>query len=393
MNNERRFELSLKNVPESFHPKDTTRYLKDVRITEKNHLWYHVHYNQDISEKKAKKHEEHKSFEIGKNKRRVNVTSLQNVAKKAALRERRLEKLLQLTEATHYLWTYQFQNQTTILHGLGGGHVSENSLTIHPVYGVPYLPASSVKGVVRRWYIDALLEGREQNLNREEDVKAILGRTLFGTIESQGLLQFYDILLYHGLAITEDILTPHFSDYYTKGMAPADTGNPIPNTFYGVQVKTAKLMLMVNKRKLNAFLGEMELNVENLKDLVSKWVGSAFHELGIGGKTASGYGRFSISTESADNETQISGQAEVKLANMSPDERLLYRMEHLSGSVRDLEDSKKEIYNEVIATKNVQAASQLQNYWMRHNEWIDKKPSKKQLKKCEEIQKLLEVKE
>jgi CRISPR-associated protein Cmr6 len=48
-----------------------------------------------------------------------------------------------------------------IVHGLGGTHVRENSLTIHPVYGFPYIPGSSLKGVVRRWFIEAFLGGKE----------------------------------------------------------------------------------------------------------------------------------------------------------------------------------------------------------------------------------------
>jgi CRISPR-associated protein Cmr6 len=37
--------------------------------------------------------------------------------------------------------------------GLGGESVYETSITLHHIYGIPYIPASSVKGVVRSWII------------------------------------------------------------------------------------------------------------------------------------------------------------------------------------------------------------------------------------------------
>ena len=37
--------------------------------------------------------------------------------------------------------------------GLGGESVYETSITLHHIYGIPYIPASSIKGVVRSWII------------------------------------------------------------------------------------------------------------------------------------------------------------------------------------------------------------------------------------------------
>ena len=35
--------------------------------------------------------------------------------------------------------------------GLGGAHVLETGLTLHPLYGFPFLPASGVKGLARSY--------------------------------------------------------------------------------------------------------------------------------------------------------------------------------------------------------------------------------------------------
>lgn len=42
--------------------------------------------------------------------------------------------------------------------GLGGEHIQETSMTLHHVYGIPYIPGSAVKGMVRHYFISQILE-------------------------------------------------------------------------------------------------------------------------------------------------------------------------------------------------------------------------------------------
>lgn len=389
--------LKIDQLPASFHPKDTAELFRQTaKQSVKDHLWYTIHYNQSVT-----KGDKGGKFKLGKDKYNISDVAVKKASKTAAEKEARLKKMLQQTEAYNHLWIFKLKATQWVLPGFGGAHVSENSLSIHPVYGVPYLPSSSVKGVVRRWYIDALLDGKEEHLNGKQDRKAALGRGLFGTVEQQGLLQFYDILLHDGLAIEKDILTPHFSEYYSEGKAPQDTDKPVPNTFYAVKVGFIWLMITANRRKLNELLHEFHLTAESMKELVSIWVNRAFEELGIGGKTSSGYGRFSdiVDEYASPSQTPVPNKlqnvvedtAQDVLAHLTPEEQLIDRLEHLTGSERDLEESKKTIYKEVIATRNRQAAALLKQYWEEHRDWSFKKPdNNKQSAKCVEIQKLLD---
>ena len=57
--------------------------------------------------------------------------------------------------------------------GLGGAAVYETAMTLHHVYGIPYLPGSAVKGVTRsravavEWMVQAM---REQGIGAKTSV-------------------------------------------------------------------------------------------------------------------------------------------------------------------------------------------------------------------------------
>ncbi len=56
----------------------------------------------------------------------------------------------------------------------------------------------------------------------------------------------------------------------------------------------------------------------------------------------------------------------------------------------DQEKSKNELFKQVIATENVEAAKALKAYWMQTNLWVEKKkPKKKQELKVAQIKELL----
>ena len=42
--------------------------------------------------------------------------------------------------------------------GLGNEHIKETNMTLHHVYGIPYIPGSAIKGMVRHYFISEVLE-------------------------------------------------------------------------------------------------------------------------------------------------------------------------------------------------------------------------------------------
>ena len=162
--------------------------------------------------------------------------------------------------------------------GLGGHSVYETSMTLHHIYGVPYIPASSIKGVVRSWIILNEYENESSALNNDTFVK------WFGSQSSAGKLVFFDAFPNEKPRIEPDIMNVHYPDYYQGRKPPTDTQSPIPVSF-----------LTVTKSPFNFFVGSSELNInsDKLKDKTIKdWLKDALTNHGIGAKTAVGYGYF-----------------------------------------------------------------------------------------------------
>lgn len=397
------------------HPRDTQELFRQYSSID--NLWYKLHYNQqadrEAKEKEIEKHEVKKNGDPDAVRYlfRKNLNALKKLEEITALgrtvAKQRLQALADLPEQVRIL---QATPAAGIIHGLGGAHVRENSLTIHPVYGFPYIPGSSLKGAVRRWFIEAFLGGKESHWDEKTEQwgqAAILGRLVFGTQAAAGTAQFFDILLTEGLQVKPDILTPHFSDYYAgkETQAPEDTLNPVPNQFYTIEVRTADIVFTLRDTPAAE---AMNLSADDLGGLLADWVRTALQELGLGGKTSSGYGRFmdiqDVTLEQflpvkekrrqeKRKEQQRREQAEElrRLSAMTPSERLIHDIRSLSSSDEDIQRSKGDIVNRVLEEQNKDAAQYLKTYWESTGNWIIKEALKKQDKQAVKVQKIRQL--
>lgn len=381
------------------HPIDTKEAYKPGDKEKIEHLWYHLNYNQmeEVKEFDKKLNKEVTTF---KSKKLVPIPisqKLKQLGKK--IEEQRKQGLFDLFSFSE-IRVLKGKMLSKLVHGLGTAHVRETSLTLHPVYGIPYIPSSSVKGVVRHWYIHAYCDGDEKKLDD-------WGKNIFGTQEQEGIIQFYDILLYEDLTFVKDIIAVHYKDYYRGKGAATDDQNANPLFYWTIHVKEANVYFTLAKQ----LQGMPPAN--EVIDLVAKWTACALTEFGIGSKTSLSYGLFSEVTDATKEflkekeeyekqkkmlrKQQIEKQRleeerkrkVAKLASMNPEERLVYEIEQLTGSPADLEKSKTELYHQVVNQQNRQAAEKLKAYWEKMNQWKVKK-GKKQHQKVEAIKKLLE---
>ncbi|WP_006786730.1 type III-B CRISPR module RAMP protein Cmr6 [Thiorhodospira sibirica] len=173
-----------------------------------------------------------------------------------------------------------------LLIGLTGGGMLETGCAIHHVYGMPYIPGSSIKGVVR-----AQVCGSPFAVQHPEVVAELFGTEADptpGTSDSQGLsglVTFHDAWWVPDSAerpLVEEIVTTHHPDYYgSEGQknCATDFDSPIPNAQIGVQGR---------------FLFVLEGPPERFGwlDLAEKMLITALSERGIGAKTRTGYGLF-----------------------------------------------------------------------------------------------------
>ncbi|AEB12636.1 type III-B CRISPR module RAMP protein Cmr6 [Marinithermus hydrothermalis] len=171
--------------------------------------------------------------------------------------------------------------------GLGGEGVLETSLTLHRTYGVPYIPGSALKGLASR-YAHLYLEGEAWRRNLKEFKRGAAQKALFGDLEEQGALVFFDALPLPGTyALHPDVMTPHHAEYYGGGGAPpADWDSPVPVPFLSV---TGTFLL--------ALAPVPGLSPEVARPwLEAAWriLAWALKEEGVGAKTAAGYGRMEL---------------------------------------------------------------------------------------------------
>lgn len=171
--------------------------------------------------------------------------------------------------------------------GLGGEGVLETTLTLHRVYGVPYIPGSALKGLASR-YAHLYLEGEAWRRDLANFARGEAQAGLFGTTEEGGAVVFFDALPIPGAwRLHPDILNPHHREYYGTGEEPpADWDSPVPVSFLSV---TGKFLLALAPAP-----GVASGEARPWLEAAWKILGWALAEEGVGAKTSSGYGRMEL---------------------------------------------------------------------------------------------------
>ncbi len=188
--------------------------------------------------------------------------------------------------------------------GLGNESIYETSMTLHHVYGIPYIPGSAVKGVVRSYIITELFgknDKGEMDLEKAE-IRALKTKwfcDIFGCPEDsfykksmKGKIIFFDSLPSSQPKIKIDVMNPHYAPYYSDSSGntpPADYHNPNPIPFLTVEDTEFEFIIGV-KEIDNIPIQEGKFLGKTLLSVVFEWMGKALSEHGIGAKTAVGYG-------------------------------------------------------------------------------------------------------
>lgn len=210
-----------------------------------------------------------------------------------------VRKLLNIqTEASNErLITINFYPDWRLIVGLGNESVYETSITLHHIYGIPYIPGQAVKGVVRSWVILEYFGGSEAEALKDCAFRFVFGNQAVDKYPAQaGKVMFFDALPLKGPRIEVDIMNPHYQPYYSEGQPPGDNHNPIPIPFLTVVDTPFQFLLGLKEgdsQKQIQFKGELFKPLE----LVEKWLKEALELNGIGAKTAVGYGYMTIHEE------------------------------------------------------------------------------------------------
>lgn len=164
-------------------------------------------------------------------------------------------------------------------------------IALHRVGGFPYLPGTGVKGMARA-YAELVARGTD------DDVGRVFGRRLPpGEREgaAAGTVVFHDAWPIEWPALVVDITNSHHPEYYktSGGEPPGDWDSPKPVYFLAVAAG-AKFEFAVSPR-------DSSVSVRDL-DLAAEWLRGALAHLGVGAKTAAGYGWMQV--ENAPQQTR-----------------------------------------------------------------------------------------
>lgn len=404
-----------------YHPRDTVEVFRQIekKIEEKSkekneegfeNIWYEVHYFQVIRHIKDEKDKNN----ICKNLKsslslRVALKSLKDVV------NLRVHALLSSAPSDRVCIASMHLNGR-LVHGLGGAHCRETALTLHPLYGVPYIPASSLKGLVRHWLT-------------AQFGKADWIRVMLGDENCEGCVRFYDALPDPATEweLRPDVLTVHFPDYYAGQKAATDDQEPKPVEFWTVATaaeknsgddpaKPARMLFMLSAAGPGRDGRDwLEVACIALSRALTEW--------GIGSKTSSGYGRFDDwRDETAEWVERFKQETERRRAEaerrrreeeqrrleeerqrleeerrrrfetMPLEDRLCEEIAGLGKGGQDIERSKKlfkDFINQLPGDAQKKVAAALKAYWQSVGEWEGSKLSSKQREKVQQIRRIL----
>lgn len=159
------------------------------------------------------------------------------------------------------------ENIDPLITGMGLSHPLENGLLWHHNLGAPYIPGSSFKGVLRHWLTVWNQVGGEtvEQVFGKEAPKHQVGGTLF-----------FDVLPIQPVKLQAEIMTPHFTD------TPDERSEPVPIPFLTVAPKQRFLFSIAPRKGADQWE----------KEKLQTWIMEALSTIGVGAKTAVGYGIF-----------------------------------------------------------------------------------------------------
>lgn len=208
--------------------------------------------------------------------------------------------------------------------GLGRSHPVENGFAWHPTRGTPYLPGSSVKGMVRAW---AMAEGEGTG----KPLARLLGDWNSG---AAGSLAFMDAVPVERVQLEADVMTPHYASW-TPDDPPGDWCSPTPIPF---------LTMAAGNKMLFAVIPCRDASTEDAST-VMEWIGEALEWQGVGAKTAVGYGRF-------ERDEETTRELEQRLDKATQEQAEKRRRAVMSPVEREIQDITRRSTRQAVASEH-----------------------------------------
>ncbi|WP_157659211.1 type III-B CRISPR module RAMP protein Cmr6 [Thauera butanivorans] len=262
-----------------------------------------------------------------------------------------VQRQVHIATATPHLLTLDAIATAPFTTGLGNEHPLENGFAFLNPYGLPYLPGSGIKGVLRQAARE-LASGEwgdthgwsEEKIHELEHkgkrIDLSMLDTLFGlesdngsTQHVRGALSFWDAIPHiQGDSLAVDIMTPHQSHYYQQktdnksggSASPHDSGQPNPISFLTLPPGTRfAFHVQCDLPHLERLAPDLAAD-DRWKDLLTAAFEHAFEWLGFGAKTTVGYGAMQVDEKitqqrkEAERERQQQAREEERRKTLTP---------------------------------------------------------------------------
>lgn len=192
--------------------------------------------------------------------------------------------------------------------GLGCEHPTEKGLRFDWNLGIPLIPASSIKGVVRLAHLIERLNQQPSEAEAERFWDQVVegrlpdsAKNLFGYAEQNGAEQagqrggviFLDAFPTRLPRLKAEIMNCHYTDYLNEGTkGPTEDQNPNVQKFWAVDVTDDTMKPL--KFRFTLLISAVLAARPELVDALDQALLAAAGELGFGAKTAIGHGRFRV---------------------------------------------------------------------------------------------------
>ncbi len=338
---------------------------------------------------------------------------------------------------------FPLKMRSPLVHGLGETHPMEKFLTFDRNTGIPYIPSTSVKGVLKTrlmiqelnsWSLntnDEYLEAKEKGFLVENKKHKYLVnenyplfKELFGGAEEQGKAEsqaqrgkiiFLDAFPATFPRLKKEIMTPHYGEYYSgkerwnpntkrnERIGPTESQQPVPNAYLSVDPQDGQ-------QKWNfVFLIHPELSQihpEYIEKFMQIFENEYVSDIGFGSKTAIGFGQFAavslqkwkeeeekrkekerLEAERKKEEARLAAEAKAReeiLAQMSPVEKLIEEL----NAIPQYKDRFHEL-EKFEGGDKIKLARFFKEKFMENQEWDVKPKKKKQFNKVRKIRRIL----
>lgn len=184
--------------------------------------------------------------------------------------------------------------------------IQNAGICLDRLFGMPFIPGSAVKGVCRHAALEELkASSDDKQAQLFEDYRSVFGTAdndfangdlrpyrelLADRSENQrGSISFLPAYPVNEAKIVVDLTCVHYPDYYRSGRTEdLSKEKPLPNSFPAVEIGAQFAFCLV--------LNRMDTSPSALQ-AARRWLESALCVRGLGAKTASGYGWFSLKPE------------------------------------------------------------------------------------------------